>query len=151
VSLRFARTALTEAVGPWTLWSAPPSAAGARADLATVSPPQILSYMSSTPHVTRWWVASHRGPVTRPIAPNASPRVAGGDRGEIGRVLVDEAGLFPVLIIQHGKAVDLGSADGGTSGGADRVGWAGRAVRPTRDAPSRTGWSCSAPTLYRMT
>jgi hypothetical protein len=52
MSLRFARTALTEAVGPWTLWSTHPSAAGARADLATESPPQILSYLSSIPDAT---------------------------------------------------------------------------------------------------
>jgi hypothetical protein len=52
VTPRFARTALAEAVGPWTLWSTPPSAAGARADLATESPPHILSYLSSTPDVT---------------------------------------------------------------------------------------------------
>jgi hypothetical protein len=52
VSLRFVRTALPEAVGPWTLWSAGPSAAGARADLATESLPQILSYLSGIPDVT---------------------------------------------------------------------------------------------------
>jgi hypothetical protein len=54
----FARTVLPEAVGPWTLWTAPPSAAGARADLATESPPLILSYLSSIPDATFGLVAA---------------------------------------------------------------------------------------------